>query len=76
MNRKSTKVLVETWRRFLNESEEGNKPVERKDPLNADDFNEIKGVNEPPTEGEPLTGDDESSELSDESVIEDYEGDT
>ena len=68
MNRRSTKILVEEWRRFLNESEEDNRP------LNADDFNEIKDVNEPPTEGKPLTGDDEGSELSDESVIEDYEG--
>ena len=76
MNRKSTKVLVETWRRFLSESEESSESQDNNNPLNADDFNEIKGVNEPPTEGEPLTGDDESSELSDESVIKDYEGDT
>ncbi len=76
MNRRSTKILFEEWRRFLNENEEGNKSEERNDPLNAPDFNKIKDVNEPSIEGEPLTGDDESSESSDESVIEDYEGDT
>jgi hypothetical protein len=79
MNRKSTKILVEEWRRFLSESEVGNKSEERKDPLNADDFNGIKDVNEPPlVSDEAVEGeeDEATSELSPESVIEDYEGDT
>lgn len=75
MNRKSTKVLVETWRRFLSESEESSESQDNDNPLNAPDFNEIEDVNEPDIEGEPLPGDDENSVLSDEKVIKDYKGD-
>ena len=71
MNRRKTKILVEEWRRFLNESEESNRP------LNADDFNEIEDVNEPPlVSDEAVEGeeDEATSEVSETPDLEIYKG--